>query len=175
MSGPTHLVVGLLKKPHGVKGDALIYPVTDEPETVFALGKRLVVLDREGRTTGREVVVERSRAYHRAWLLHFAGIDVREGLDELRERHLAIPFEEARPLNADEYYLHDLVGLRVATADGAPVGTVAAIVEAPQGWLLDVAGAERHHLIPFTRAVVQRVDRAERLVVITPPAGLLEI
>ena len=55
------------------------------------------------------------------------------------------------------------------------------VVEAPQGWLLDVAadggGGEgaRHHLIPFIRAVVERVDRAERLVVIAPPAGLLEI
>lgn len=175
MGGPTHLVVGLLKKPHGVKGDALIYPVTDEPETVFALGRKLVVLDRDGRVTGRELVIERSRAYHRAWLLHFAGIDVREALDELRERHLAIPAEDARPLDDGEYYMHELVGLKVATVEGAAVGTVSEVVEAPQGWLLDVAGNGRHHLIPFTRAVVERVDRAGQLVVIAPPAGLLEI
>jgi len=175
MGGPTHLVVGLLKKPHGVKGDALIYPVTDEPETVFALGKKLVVLDRDGRATGRELVIERSRAYHRAWLLHFAGLDVREALDELRARHLAIPFEDARPLDAGEYYMHELVGLAVATGDGAAVGTVAEVIEAPQGWLLDVAGNGRHHLVPFTRAVVERVDRDARVVVIAPPAGLLEI
>ena len=175
MGGPTHLVVGLLKKPHGVKGDALIFPVTDEPETVFAPGRKLVVMHRDGRTTGRELVIERSRAYHRAWLLHFAGIDVREGLDELRERHLAIPFEEARPLDPDEFYMHELVGLKVATAGGEAVGVVSEVVEAPQGWLLDVAGHERRHLIPFTRAVVERVDRAEGLLVIVPPAGLLEI
>ena len=175
MGGPTHLVVGLLKKGHGVKGDALIFPVTDEPETVFAVGRTLVVLERDGSVTGRELVIERSRAYHRAWLLHFQGIEVREGLAELRERQLAIPFEAARPLDADEFFLYELVGLKVATAGGAAVGVVAEVVEAPQGWLLDVAGQERHHLIPFTRAVVERVDRAERLVVIAPPAGLLEI
>jgi 16S rRNA processing protein RimM len=175
MGGPTHLAVGLLKKPHGVKGDALIFPVTDEPETVFAEGRRLVVLDREGRVTGRELVIERSRAYHRAWLLHFEGIDVREALAELRERQLAIPIEEARPLDPDEFYMHELVGLRVQAADGEPVGVVAEVIEAPQGWLLDVAGQERRHLIPFNRAVVERVDRAERLLVIAPPPGLLEI
>ena len=98
MDGPTHLVVGLLKKPHGVRGDALIYPVTDQPDAVFALGKRLLLLDREGRETGRELVIERSRAYHRAWLLHFEGIETREALGDLRERHLAIPLAEARPL-----------------------------------------------------------------------------
>jgi 16S rRNA processing protein RimM len=175
MGGPTHLVVGLLKKPHGVKGDALIFPVTDEPETVFAEGRRLVVLDRGGQVTGRELVIARSRPYHRAWLLHFEGIDLREGLAELRERQLAIPAEEARPLAPDEFYMFELVGLRVATVGGEAVGVVADVVEAPQGWLLDVAGQERRHLIPFTRSVVERVDRAERLLVISPPAGLLEI
>ncbi|HVM43640.1 MAG TPA: ribosome maturation factor RimM [Gemmatimonadales bacterium] len=173
--GPTHLVVGLLKKPHGVKGDVLVFPVTDEPETVFAPGRKLVVMDRDARPTGREVVVERSRAYHRAWLLHFAGMEVREALEELRERRLAIPIEEARPLDPGEFYMHELVGLKVATAGGEAVGVVSEVVEAPQGWLLDVAGDGKRHLIPFTRAVVERVDRAEGLVVIAPPAGLLEI
>lgn len=175
MDGPTHLVVGLLKKPHGVKGDALIYPVTDEPDAAFGVGKRLALLDRGGKATGRELVIERSRPYHRAWLLHFEGIETREELAEMRERHLAMPISEARPLEDGEFYMHELVGLTVATAGGESVGTVAEVVEAPQGWLLDVAGEKKRHLIPFTRGVVERVDRAERLVVITPPAGLLEL
>jgi 16S rRNA processing protein RimM len=175
MDGPTHLVVGLLKKPHGVKGDALIYPVTDEPATIFAVGKRLAVLDRDGRATGRELAIERSRPYQRAWLLHFEGIETREALAEMRERHLAIPMAEARPLEDGEFYMHELVGLRVATAGGESVGIVSEVVEAPQGWLLDVAGEQKRHLIPFTRGVVDRVDRAERVVVITPPNGLLEL
>lgn len=175
MGGPTHLVVGLLKKPHGVKGDALIYPVTDEPEAVFAIGKRLAVLDREGRATGREMVIERSRPYHRAWLLHFEGIETREALAEMRERHLAIPVTEARPLEDGEFYVHELVGLKVATAGGEAVGVVREVFEAPQGWLLEVTGDGKQHLIPFTRGVVDRVDRTERVVVITPPNGLLEL
>jgi 16S rRNA processing protein RimM len=175
VDGPTHLVVGLLKKPHGVRGDALVYPVTDEPDGAFAAGKRLVLLDRDGRATGRELVIERSRQYHRAWLLHFEGIETREALALFRERHLAIPLAEARPLEDGEFYMHELVGLNVATAGGAPVGVVADVVEAPQGWLLEVAGAGKRHLIPFTRGVVERVDRTERVVVIAPPAGLLEL
>ncbi len=175
MSGPTHLVVGLLKKPHGVRGDALIFPVTDEPEAAFAVGRRLALLDRDGQATGRELVIERSRAYHRAWLLHFEGIETREELAGMRERHLAIPVSEARKLEDGEFYMHELVGLAVATAGGVSVGTVAQVVEAPQGWLLEVAGETKRHLIPFTRSVVERVDREAGRVVITPPAGLLEL
>ena len=174
MDGPTHLVVGLLKKPHGIQGDALVYPVTDEPDEIFAVGKRLLLMDREGRATG-ELVIERSRQYHRAWLLHFEGIETREALALFRERHLAIPLSEARALEDGEFYMHELVGLDVATAAGAGVGRVADVIEAPQGWILEVEGEGKRHLIPFTSGVVQRVDRAERRMVITPPAGLLEL
>jgi len=174
VDGPTHLVVGLLKKPHGIQGDALVYPVTDEPDEVFAPGRRLALLDRDGRATGRELVIQRSRAYHRAWLLHFEGIETREALTELRERHLAIPLAEARALEDGEFYMHELVGLSVETVTGGSVGAVAAVIEAPQGWLLEVTGNGKSHLIPFTRGMVARVDRAQRIV-ITPPAGLLEL
>jgi len=175
VDGPTHLVVGLLKKPHGIQGDALVYPVTDEPDEVFQVGRRLLLMDREGRATGRELVIERSRRYHRAWLLHFEGIETREALALFRERHLAIPLSEARALEDGEFYMHELVGLDVATAAGASVGRVADVIEAPQGWILEVVGAGKNHLIPFTSGVVRRVDRAERRMVITPPAGLLEL
>lgn len=175
MAGPTHLAVGLLKKPHGVKGDALVFPLTDEPEAVFRTGRVLAVLDRGGQPTGLEVIVTRGRAYHRAWLVHFEGMEDRTALDALRERYLGLAVGEARPLEPGEFYLHELVGLRVETKEGEAVGDVTAVVEAPQGWLLSVKGASREHLIPFTAAVVRRVDRAEKLVVVTPPAGLLEI
>ncbi|MEK6768591.1 MAG: ribosome maturation factor RimM [Gemmatimonadota bacterium] len=175
MNGPTHLAVGLLKKPHGVKGDALVYPLTDEPETVLRVGRILAVLDRAGRPTGAEVVVTKSRWYHRAWLVHFEGMEDRNALDALRERYLGLAVGEARPLEPGEFYLHELVGLRVETKEGEAVGDVTAVVEAPQGWLLNVKGSAREHLIPFTAGVVRRVDRAKKLVVVTPPAGLLEI
>lgn len=175
MDGPTHLVVGLLKKPHGIKGDALVFPLTDEPAAVFRVGRVLAVLDREGRPTGAEVVVQRSRAHHRAWLLHFDGIDERTSLDGLRERYLGMAAADARPLEDGEYYLHELVGLAVETAEGATVGTVAAVLEAPQGWLLNVVEAGRERLIPFSGGVVRLVDRARKRIVIAPPEGLLEL
>ena len=176
MPGPTHLAVGLLKKPHGVKGDMLVYPLTDAPEQVFTPGRHLAVLDRQGRPTGAELVLETSRAYHRAWLLHFAGLDDRTALESVRERFLGIAIGEARPLGEGEFYLHELVGLRVERKDKSPVGTVHAVYEAPQGYLLGVrAEGGKEHLLPFTPDIVRRVDREQKVVVVTPPEGLLEL
>ncbi len=175
MSQPTHLAVGLLKKPHGVKGDVLVYPLTDAPELVFTAGRVLALLDREGQLVGSAVVV-RARAYHRAWLVHFEGVEDREALEALRERYLGIAVGEARPLGEGEFYLHELIGLAVELLDKTPVGLVRDVYEAPQGYLLGVrAEGGKEHLVPFNPGIVRRVDRAERRVVITPPDGLLEL
>lgn len=176
MSQPTHLAVGLLKKPHGVKGDVLVYPLTDAPELVFTQGRVLAVLDREGRPVGSEVVVVRARAYQRAWLVHFRGMEDREALEALRERYLGIAAGEARPLREGEFYLHELIGLAVELKDKTPVGVVSDVYEAPQGYLLGVKNeGGKEHLVPFNPGIVRRVDRAERRIVITPPDGLLEL
>ena len=177
MSGPTFLVVGLLKKPHGIKGEALIYPVTDEPEAVFRVGRILAVVDREGLPTGQELVIARVRPFHRAWLLHFEGFEDRTPVEGLRERYLALRPEDVRELGPGEFYYHELVGMVVETGgtDGAEVGTVTEVIEAPQGPLLNVKGPAKEHLIPFAPWLVRRVDRAARRIEIAPPPGLLEV
>lgn len=174
-SGPTHLAVGLLKKPHGVKGDVLVYPLTDQPERVFQPGRNILVLDQEGAPTGRVLEVVKSRPHGRAWLLHFRGMEDRGALESLSDIYLGIHVGEARPLQEGEFFLHELIGLDVQTAEKQPVGKVAEIYEAPQGLLLSVRDGGKEHLIPFKAGIVRRVDRGERMVTVTPPEGLLDL
>lgn len=177
MTGPTHLAVGLLKKPHGLKGDVFVFPLTDGPEEVFRPGRELAVLDRQGQPTGDTLKVVQGRAYHRAWLLHFEGVDDRSALEAMRERYLGIAVGEARPREPGEFYMHELIGLTVVRKDKSVVGMVREVLEAPQSWLLSVTreGGGKDHLVPFIAGVVRRVDRGARLVVIDPPEGLLEL
>ncbi len=176
MPEPTHLAVGVLKKPHGVKGDVLIHPMTDAPERVFVEGRQLEVLDGEGRPTGGRLTISRARAYQRAWLVHFEGLDDRSHLERMRERYLGIAIGDARPLAEGEYFLHELVGLAVVTKAKEPVGAVREILEVPQGLLLSVAReAKSDLLVPFRAGIVRRVDRGARTIVIDPPAGLLDL
>jgi 16S rRNA processing protein RimM len=177
VSQPTHLAVGLLKKAHGIKGDVLVLPTTDAPEQVFIPGRVLTVMDRQGNMSGTQIVVEKARSYHRAWLLHLKGIETREGIEAIKGGPvLAIEVGEARPLAEGEFYLHDLVGMAVVLKDKSPVGTVHSVYEAPQGQLLGVKSeAGKEHLIPLNAEMVRRVDRGERTIIITPPEGLLEI
>lgn len=176
MAAPTHLAVGRVSKPHGVHGDVLVYPMTDEPAQRFQPGSVLDVLDRAGVPTGGSVTIQRVREYGRAWLLHFEGFDDRARLEVLRGAFLAIRVGAARPLADGEFFLHELIGLAVELRNHTPVGVVRQVYEAPQGWLLSVVGEEgKEHLIPFRAGVVVRVDRAARVVQIAPPEGLLEL
>lgn len=176
MTAPTHLAVGVLKKPHGVKGDVLVLPLTDAPDQVFVTGRKLLVMDRQGKLTGEELEITKSREYHRAWLLHFKGLDDRTPVEVLNGRVLSIEVGEARPLADGEFYFHELRGMRVQLKDKTPVGTAHSVYEAPQGLLFGVRSDEgKEHLIPFNPDHVRRVDRGEQMITITPPEGLLDI
>lgn len=169
------LVVGRLRKPHGLKGDVAVFPLTDSPEAVYAAGQRLQLMDLAGEVVGPPLVVERSRAYHREWLLKFRDVDGREGLEPLRDHLLAVEAERLAPLEADEVYLQDLHGFSVRQEDGTALGMVSDVYEMPAGLMLEVQGPKREFLLPYRKEFVRQVDREQRRLVVQVPDGLLDL
>ena len=174
MAPARHLVVGRLRKPHGLKGDVTLFPLTDDPAAVFAPGRPVWLVGLDGEEVAGPLTIERSRAYHRAWLVKFAGIESRDALEPLRAHFLAAPAEELPPPAGDEVYLHELEGFAVRLEDGTPVGLVSSLYEMPAGLLIEVQGPKREFLLPYKKEFVREVDRAGRRLIIAPPEGLLE-
>jgi 16S rRNA processing protein RimM len=169
-----HMVVGRLRKPHGLKGDLTLFPITDDPATVFAAGRSVWLVGLDGATVAGPVTIERSRSYHREWLVKFAGADRREAIDPWRGLFLAVPADELAPPQGDEVYLHELDGFAVRLPDETPLGLVSAVYELPSGLMIEVQGPKREFLLPYKKEFVQQVDRAGRRLVVTPPEGLIE-
>ena len=172
--GARHVVVGRLRKPHGLKGECNLFPLTDDPATIFAPGQEIWVVDLAGDTVAGPLTVERSREYHREWLVKFAGVESRDALDPFRAHFLAVPPDQLGPLGADEVYLHELDGFSVRLPDETPLGLVSAVYELPAGIMIEVQGPKREFLLPYKKEFVQQVDRAGRRLTVTPPEGLLE-
>ena len=172
--GARHLVVGRFRKPHGLKGECTIYPLTDTPESVFAPGRALLVLDLAGEVTGGPLEIERSRGYHREWLLKFRGVDHRDGLEGFRGGFFGMPAEQATPLAEGEVYLHELAGFAVRLEDGTAIGLVTDVYELPAGVAIEIQGPKREFLLPYKKAFVLEVDREARRLVIAPPEGLMD-
>ena len=104
------------------------------------------------------------------------GVGDRDSAAALVGRRLFVRRSSLAPTAEDEFYHHDLIGLRVEGIDGRPLGRVAAVLDHGAGPLLDIAGVEggRDFVLPFTREAAPRVDLAGRRLVADPPPGLIE-
>lgn len=169
-----YLAVARFRKPHGLKGEAVVVPLTDDPHEVFAVGKVLTPVDENGSPVGGGVAIERSRPYQRQWLLKFEGIDDRRALQEWPQRLFGAPQDELRPPKAGEIYVHEVPGTAVVVA-GEVLGVAREVISVPGGELLAVDAEGKEHLIPFRKPFILKVDREARVIEIDPPAGLLEL
>jgi len=167
------LVVGRIGKAQGLKGEVTIELRTDDPELRFAPG---TVLDTEPKARG-PLTVDRFRMQGPRLILGFAGFDDRTKAETLRNTLLSTEIDPAvLPEDPDEFYDHQLVGLRVVTTDGQPVGIVREMIHLPAQDLFAVRRKDgREVLIPFIAEFVPEVDIAARLVRVDPPPGLLEL
>lgn len=168
-------MVGRLRKPHGLKGETTLFPLTDSPDVVFAPGRTVMVLDLAGQVVGGPLEIERSRAYHREWLVKFRGIERREELEPFRAQFLGADAEQLPPPAEDEVYLHELEGFAVRLEDGSPVGLVSGMYELKQGLTLEVQGPKREFLLPYKKEFVRQVNRAGRSLTVVLPEGMLDL
>lgn len=172
---PTHLIVGRVRRAHGIRGDLVVELLTDAPDAIFAPGRRVFGGDAEGELgDAPPLEIARASAFKDDLIVHFAGIDDRSAAERWHGRYLLVPADEVEPPDESEAFLHELPGMTVVQADGTVVGEVADYFELPQGILLEVERPEGRVSIPLIEAFVQELDRTGRRIVMQLPEGLLE-
>jgi 16S rRNA processing protein RimM len=163
------LVIGRIGRAHGVRGDLFVEPMTDEPDHRYADGTVLMTSD---NTT---LTVATSKWHSGRFVVHFAGVDDRNAAEALRGQTLTIEVDPAElPEDPDEFYDHQLVGLKVVLKDGSLIGVIGEVIHLPSQDLLSVAReGDTEVLIPFVMEFVPEIDLDSKTVTITPPPGLL--
>ncbi len=169
-----HLVVARLVKPHGLRGEAVVEPLTDDPERVFAAGRRLVEVDASGEVAGGELTLAGARPFRAGWLLAFEGVTSRTQLEARGLQWLGAAREELRALGPDAMYLHEIPGSEVV-AGGEVIGVARDLAGPAGAELLVVEGRGKEHLIPFRAPIVKHLDRVARRIEVELPPGLLEL
>lgn len=167
------LVVGRVGRAHGIAGEVAITVRTDDPDERFAPGSVLVTDPAERGP----LEISALRWHSGRLLVTFAGVADRSAAEALRGVDLVVDTADLPALDdPEEYYDHQLVGLRAVAVDGAEIGSVTEVIHAPGGDLLAV-GTEsgRAVLIPFVRAIVPAVDLAGSRLTVDPPDGLLDL
>ncbi|MGZ8708633.1 MAG: ribosome maturation factor RimM [Thermoanaerobaculia bacterium] len=170
----SRIAVGVIRKAHGVRGEASVEPWSDAPERFEDLQSVTLVSPDETQT--REMRIEHVRTHAGRALLKFAGIETPEDVQLLQNWTLEIPEEEARELEADEYFLHDLPGLMLVDAEGRERGVVIDVYEGGGGILLNVKRPDgRAFELPFAADICTEIDLATRRIVVSIPEGLEDL
>jgi 16S rRNA processing protein RimM len=164
------LAVGRVRRPHGVHGEILADITTDFPDRLAA-GAEVGI---GAQAPERWLAVEGVRFHKGCFLLRLAGVDTREGAEALCGDWLFLPAQARAELPANYYYEHELAGLACILVDGTRVGEVGALGAGTGLPLLTVRTPAGEALVPFTSPIVVRVDLEAGVVVIDPPAGLLD-
>jgi 16S rRNA processing protein RimM len=170
-----HLVVGRLRKPHGLQGDCAVFPLTGDPELAFAPGATVRLKDLAGEVVAGPLVIARSRAYHRQWLVAFADHLAVDAVKPWSGLFVVADASALRPPGDGEVYLHELAGFSVQDRSGSPLGLVSQVTELPSGLMLLVQGSKREFLVPFRKEFVVDVKRSERTLVVELPDGMLDL
>lgn len=171
---PPFLVVGRVLRPHGVRGELRVRLLTGYPEHFLHLEQVGLGHDAESPDDITLHDVERARLHKEYGILKLADCDDRDDADLLREQFVMVPLGDAVPLEADEYYHFQLVGLTMVTAEGETIGQVMEILETGANDVYVVNGPQYGEiLVPAIDDVVQEIDLAARRIVITPLPGLL--
>ena len=153
-------------KPHGLAGEVEAQILTDFPDRFDML--KTVYLG-EHYTPA---VLESQRRHGHRILLKFEGCEDREEAEKLRGELIYVPVDEAVPLEEDEYYLHEIVGLQAWTTEGEYLGRIEEVIDTGSNDVYVVRDGVRETLIPALSDVVLRIDIAHGRIEVQLMKGL---
>lgn len=170
MPVPVEVIVGVIGRPHGVRGEVTVEPRTDVPEVRFAAGSAL-----RGERSGATFTVAALRRNNGRLLVSFDELTDRTTAEAARGIVLVadVP-EDERPDEDDTFYDRQLRGLRVLDAAGAERGRVLRVTHHPAQDLLEIDTGTGIRQVPFVSALVPSVDLAAGTITLGELPGLLD-
>ena len=166
------LQVGIITSTHGVRGEVKVYPTTDDPRRFRRLKE--VVLD-----TGKEKMnleIEGVKFFKQCVILKFKGLDNINDIEKYRQKSLYVTRKNAVRLQRDEYFIADLIGLKVQDEDGKELGTVKDVIETGANDVYEVEMADgKSLLLPAIKQCILNVDVENGTMQVHVLEGLLDL
>ena len=165
------LQVGVITQTHGIRGEVKVFPATDDVNRFKKLKE--VILD-----TGKErltMEIESVKFFKQYVILKFRGYDSINDIEKYKRAKLLVTRDKAVKLKKDEYFIADLIGLKVVTEDGESFGTLKDVLATGAN---DVYVVERPDasevLLPAIRECILNVDIEQGCISVHIMDGLLD-
>ena len=168
------ILVGVVARTHGNRGEVIVNAETDFPEERFRVGAQLMTRRKDGTPATLEVVT--MRMHQGRPVILFKGVASMNDAELLAGQELRVADDagSADRLQAGEYYHRDLIGCAVVTESGESIGEVTAIDGDRSATRLVVRSRRNELLIPLVDAICT-VDVKGKRITVRPPEGLLEL
>ncbi|HPF53221.1 MAG TPA: ribosome maturation factor RimM [Eubacteriales bacterium] len=153
------LRIGVIVKPHGVRGAVKAEPLTDRPKRFSGMDH--AYLELHGQLIPVRLSVHSVADY--AVILHIEGYDSPEQAETLRGAYICVDRAEAIRLPKDSYFIADLIGCRAYDDSGAEYGLITDVYQGPAN---DVYVIEDGKLmVPALKKVLSSVDVVNKRIV----------
>lgn len=159
-------LIGVIGKPHGIKGEVFIRLLTDCPETI-SKGSRLYLNEECSNPVKVESLKSKKTKKSEFSLIKFKNVDDRNAAENLRGKNIYRKEEDTPELGVDHYWQDDLIGCLVYTNGGQHIGRVIDVLEnlANNVIVVKVEGKKAEEiirqeqiLVPFVRDYIDKVD-----------------
>lgn len=165
------LRVGVISSTHGLKGEVKVFPTTDDPKRFHKLKK--VILD-----TGKEQIplnVTGVKFFKNQVILKFREFDDINEIEKYKNCDLLVTREQAVPLEENENFIVDLIGLQVVTDENKVLGTLTDVLQTGANDVYVVETEDKKEiLLPAIPSCILDVDLEEEVMTVHVLEGLLE-
>ncbi len=166
---PDYLVVGYLRRPHGVRGEVVMEIHTDFPQRLKP-GTRVFIGEQH-----LPLLIAQTRSHAEGLLIRFEGLDTPEAAARYRNQYVYVRAADRPPLPKGQYYHHELLGCRVVDEREGDLGVLTEILETGANDVYVVRRPDgREVLLPAIASVMLEVQVEARVVRVHLPAGLLD-
>ncbi|EOS75149.1 MAG: ribosome maturation factor RimM [Lachnospiraceae bacterium] len=149
------LQVGVISSTHGVRGEVKVFPTTDDKNRFKKL--KNILLD-----TGKELLtldIESVKFFKQFAIIKFKGYDNIDDIQKYKGKSLLVTRENAVKLNKDEYFIADLIGMKVENEDGSFSGVLKDVIETGANDVYTIlCGDGKEVLIPAIKECILSVD-----------------
>ena len=159
------LPFGRLGRPHGVRGEIALRPFNADGEGLAgqALPAPVQLVRAQER---RQMTLVAARPANDVLLVRLEGVDTREQAAALTNFELWLPRAALPALDADEFYVEDLLGCTVVDVEGRVRGTVRASFWNGAQDVLTLDGPDGELFVPAVPEFIRAVDLDARRVVV---------
>lgn len=165
------LQVGVITQTHGIKGEVKVFPTTDDAARFKKLKE--VTLD-----TGKErlnMEIQSVKFFKQYVIIKFQGYDSINDVEKYKNGKLLVTREKAVKLTKDEYFIADLIGLKVVTEEGEDFGILKDVLTTGANDVYIITRPDQSEvLLPAIKECIRNIDMEQGSMKVHIMDGLLE-